>query len=121
MSTEGRVRHTAQSSALRPQHLHRGALMKFGLFTGLSSITWPQLQSLWQHLEATGWDAACVADHFMPNVPDPVAETLECWTALSGLALTTQRMRIGTLVTGNTYRHAAVLAKMAATVDIMSG
>lgn len=95
--------------------------MKFGLFTGLTNITWPQLQSLWQHLEVTGWDAACAADHFMPNVPDPVAETLECWTALSGLALTTHRMRIGTLVTGNTYRHPTVLAKMAATVDIMSG
>ncbi|MBI3325623.1 MAG: TIGR03560 family F420-dependent LLM class oxidoreductase [Nitrospinae bacterium] len=55
------------------------------------------------------------------NVPDPVAETLECWTALSGLAHATHRMRIGTLVSGNTYRHPAVLAKMAATVDIMSG
>ena len=48
-------------------------------------------------------------------------ETLECWTALAGLALTTERMRIGTLVTGNTYRHPAVVAKMATNVDIMSG
>ena len=61
--------------------------MKFGLFTSLGGMTWPTLQSLWQHLEATGWDAACVADHFMPNVPDPVEETLECWTALAGLAV----------------------------------
>lgn len=95
--------------------------MKFGLFTGITGITWTQLHDLWQHVEATGWDAACVTDHFMPNVPDPVAETLECWTALSGLALATQRMRIGTLVTGNTYRNPAVVAKMGATVDIMSG
>jgi len=95
--------------------------MKFGLFTGLTGITWSQLQDLWQHIEATGWDAACVTDHFMPNVPEPVAETLECWTALAGLALATRRMRIGTLVTGNTYRHPAVVAKMAAAVDIMSG
>jgi F420-dependent oxidoreductase-like protein len=95
--------------------------MKFGLFTSIGGITWPQLQSLWQHIEETGWDAACVTDHFMPNVRDPVEETLECWTALAGLALTTKRMRIGTLVTGNTYRHPAVVAKMAANVDIMSG
>ena len=93
--------------------------MKFGLFTSIGGMTWSALQ--WQHIEATGWDAACVADHFMPNVPDPVQETLECWTALAGLALTTKRMRIGTLVTGNTYRHPALVAKMAANVDIMSG
>lgn len=94
--------------------------MQFGLFTGLTGITWAQLQDLWRHVEATGWDAAFVTDHFMPNGPDLSAETLECWTALSGLALTTSRMRIGTLVSGNTYRHPAVLAKMATTVDIMS-
>jgi F420-dependent oxidoreductase-like protein len=95
--------------------------MKFGLFISLGGMTWSALQSLSQRLEATGWDAACVADHFMPNVPDPVQETLECWTALAGLAVTTKRLRIGTLVTGNTYRHPALVAKMAANVDIMSG
>jgi F420-dependent oxidoreductase-like protein len=95
--------------------------MKFGLFTSTTGISWAQLQALWQHVEETGWDAACVADHFMPNTRDPVEDTLECWTALAGLALSTRRMRIGTLVVGNTYRHPAVVAKMAATVDIMSG
>lgn len=95
--------------------------MKFGLFTSLTGITWPQLQELWKHVEDTGWDAVVVTDHFMPNVPDPVGETLECWTTLSSLAMLTRRMRIGTLVSGNTYRHPAVLAKMAATVDIISG
>jgi F420-dependent oxidoreductase-like protein len=95
--------------------------VQFGLFTGLTDISWPQLQTLWQHAEATGWDTAYVTDHFMPNVPDPVADTLECWTALSGLALLTKRMRIGTLVVGNTYRNPAVVAKMATTVDILSG
>lgn len=95
--------------------------MRFGLFTSTTGIPWADLQSLWQHLEATGWDAACLTDHFMPNTRNPVDDTLECWTALSGLALCTSRMRIGTLVSGNTYRHPAVVAKMATTIDIMSG
>jgi F420-dependent oxidoreductase-like protein len=94
--------------------------VQFGLFTGLTGITWAQLQQLWQHIEATGWDAAFVNDHFMPIEPEPVADTLECWTALAGLALATTRLRLGTLVTGNTYRHPAILAKMSANVDIMS-
>ncbi|MBI4611337.1 MAG: LLM class F420-dependent oxidoreductase [Candidatus Rokubacteria bacterium] len=95
--------------------------MKFGLFTGLTGISWPELVALWQHVEATGWDAAFVTDHFMPNLPDPVGDTLECWTSLSGLAMATRKMRIGTLVSGNTYRHPALLAKMATNVDIVSG
>lgn len=95
--------------------------MKFGLFTGLTGIAWPQLRALWQHVEATGWDSALVTDHFMPNLPDPVGDTLECWTTLASLATLTRRMRIGTLVSANTYRHPAVLAKMAATLDIISG
>jgi F420-dependent oxidoreductase-like protein len=94
--------------------------MRFGLFTGLTGITWSELRRLWQHIEGTGWDAAFVTDHFMPNTPDPVGDALECWTALAGLAQCTTRMRIGTLVSGNTYRHPAVLAKMATTVDIMA-
>lgn len=95
--------------------------MRFGLFTSTTGIAWPELQSLWQHLEATGWDAACLTDHFMPNTRHPIDDTLECWTALSGMAVATTRLRIGTLVSGNTYRHPAVVAKMAATIDIMSG
>jgi F420-dependent oxidoreductase-like protein len=95
--------------------------MRFGLMTTLTGATWNGVATLWQHIEATGWDVACVTDHFMPNLPDPVGDTLECWTTLSGLAGLTRRMRIGTLVSANTFRHPAVLAKMAATLDIMSG
>ena len=88
-------------------YAHRGGqlLLRFGLFTGTTGISWPQLQALWQHIEATGWDVAFVTDHFMPNTRDPIDDTLECWTALSGLALSTQRLRLGTLVVGNTYER----------------
>ena len=95
--------------------------MKFALFTSMGNTTWDDLKKLWDYAEQAGWDAACVTDHFMPNTADRVGDTLECWTALAALATTTRRMRIGTIVSGNTYRHPAVLAKMAANIDIISG
>jgi F420-dependent oxidoreductase-like protein len=94
--------------------------MRFAIFTGLGG-GWPEILALWRHLDATGWDAACVTDHFMPNTRDRVGDTLECWTTLASLAALTSRLRVGTIVSGNTYRHPAVLAKMAANVDIVSG
>jgi F420-dependent oxidoreductase-like protein len=94
--------------------------MKFAIFTGMGNTTWHDVLTLWKHADQSGWDAACVTDHFMPNTPDRVGDTLECWTALAALAAETQRMRVGTIVSGNTYRHPAVLAKMATNIDIIS-
>ena len=95
--------------------------MRFAIFTGLGMTTWDSVRDLWRHLDATGWDAACVTDHFMPNTPERTGDMLECWTTLSALAAETKRLRIGTIVLGNTYRHPAVLANVAATVDHISG
>jgi F420-dependent oxidoreductase-like protein len=86
----------------------------------MTGPTWDDVLSLWRYADGTGWDAACVTDHFMPNTADRVGDTLECWTALAALAAETSRMRVGTIVSGNTYRHPALLAKMAANVDIIS-
>lgn len=69
------------------------------------------------HVEATGWDGIWYADHFMPNAPDTSPPWPEAWVTLSALGALVPRLRIGTLVAGNTYRHPAVLAKMAATLD----
>src|SRR5207244_3794736 len=95
--------------------------MRFGIFTSLTNTTWDDVLQLWRHTEATGWDAACVTDHFMPNTKERVGNVLECWATLAALAPVVPRMRIGTIVVGNTYRHPAVVAKMAATVDHVSG
>ena len=95
--------------------------MRFGVFTSLMGQTWPGVLELWQHLESTGWDTACVSDHFMPNTREREGAVLETWSTLSALAAVVPRMRIGTIVLGNTYRHPAVVAKMAAQVDIISG
>jgi F420-dependent oxidoreductase-like protein len=95
--------------------------MRFGIFTGLGGRSWDDILALWRHIEATGWDAAAVTDHFMPNTPERVGDSLECWTALSALAAQVPRLRVGTIVLGNTYRHPAVVAKMAATLDVITG
>ena len=76
-----------------------------------------EVLALARHVESTGWDGLWYADHFMPNAADTTAAWPEAWTTLSAIGAIVPRLRIGTLVTGNTYRHPAVLAKMAATLD----
>jgi F420-dependent oxidoreductase-like protein len=74
-----------------------------------------------RHAEASGWDGVWFADHFMADGEMDGAPFQEAWTTLSALAAIVPRVRLGTLVIGNTYRHPAVLAKMAANVDHISG
>jgi F420-dependent oxidoreductase-like protein len=95
--------------------------MKFALFIGLGGATWNGVLDLTRHADATGWDAACLTDHFMPNTPDAVGDNLECLSSLAALAAVVPRMRLGTIVLGNTYRHPAVLAKTLTSIDIISG
>jgi F420-dependent oxidoreductase-like protein len=82
---------------------------------------WEQLLETARHAEATGWDGIWFADHFMPAGGDVVQPVQECWATLAGLAALVPRVRLGSLVAGNTYRHPAVLAKAAATIDQISG
>jgi alkanesulfonate monooxygenase SsuD/methylene tetrahydromethanopterin reductase-like flavin-dependent oxidoreductase (luciferase family) len=73
-----------------------------------------------RHAAESGWDGVYVADHFMPNAGGSLpAEhpVLECGSLIAALGAAVPRIRVGTLVYGNTYRHPAVLANMAATVD----
>jgi len=94
--------------------------MKFGFWPGPNN-SWSDTLTLAKHAEATGWHGVWYADHFMPNAEDTSGPTSECWTTLAALAVAVPRVRIGALVSGNTYRHPAVLAKMAANVDNISG
>jgi F420-dependent oxidoreductase-like protein len=72
-------------------------------------------------VEQTGWDGFWWADHFMADGKDTSGPWQESWTILSALAASVPRLRFGPLVMGNTYRHPTVLAKMAATLDHVSG
>lgn len=85
--------------------------------------SWPQLLALAGRAEAAGWHAVYVCDHFMPHDPAsrPVdGPMLECWTVLAALAAQTATVGLGSLVLGNTYRHPAVVANMAAALDQVS-
>src|SRR5438477_4513111 len=95
--------------------------MRFGILTSMGGQTWPGVLDFWRQLEASRWDIACVTDHFMPNTKEREGAMLESWSTLSALAALVPRMRVGTIVLGNTYRHPAIVAKMAAQVDIIAG
>ncbi|WP_280365547.1 LLM class F420-dependent oxidoreductase [Nocardia wallacei] len=73
--------------------------------------------------EAAGFDAAFVMDHFyqLPVLGAPEEPMLEAYTALGALATATERIQLSTLVTGNTYRNPAMLAKTVTTLDVVSG
>jgi F420-dependent oxidoreductase-like protein len=76
-----------------------------------------------QEAEASGFDTVLVMDHFyqLPMLGPPENEMLECYTLLSALAQHTHQVRLSALVTGNTYRNPALLAKEVTTLDHVSG
>jgi F420-dependent oxidoreductase-like protein len=85
---------------------------------------WDDIREITAHCEQTGWDGVYFADHFMPNDPagDPLdGNILECWSVIAALAASVPRLRLAPLVTSVTYRHPAVLAKIASAVDHVSG
>lgn len=94
--------------------------MRFSFWIGMTQ-SWDEILNTARHAEATGWDDIYVADHFMPDEGDDISGPMhEGWMLASGLAAAVPRVGIGVLVSGNTYRHPAVLAKMAATADHVS-
>ena len=96
--------------------------MRFAFKTANQSTTWAEVLEVWRAADQieifeSGW----TFDHFYPILSDPAGPCLEGWMTLAALAQATRRLRLGTLVIGIHYRHPAVLANMAATLDIVSG
>lgn len=96
--------------------------MQYAIKTSPQDTEWADMLSVWQEADQMEvFHSAWTFDHFYPiNVPDTTGPCMEGWVTLTALAQATKRIRIGCMVTGTVYRHPAVLASMAASLDIIS-
>ncbi|GIW40998.1 MAG: LLM class F420-dependent oxidoreductase [Candidatus Binatia bacterium] len=95
--------------------------VEFGVQLAPEKLDYDSLRRAFQLVERLGYESVWLNDHFLPLQGDEDDPHFETWTLLPALGKATQKIRVGVLVSGNTYRHPAVLAKMAATVDHILG
>ena len=96
--------------------------VRFGIATAPQQVTYRDVRRVWREADTVPEiEHAWLFDHLMPIAGDPNGPAFEGWTLLSALAAQTERLRLGLLVTSNRFRPPAMLAKIAATVDVVSG
>lgn len=91
--------------------------MQVGIDVSQHQLEWPEIRSRVLFAEEAAFESAWVFDHFTPLYGDPAGPCLEAWTLLAALGAITDRIRLGSLVTGVTYRHPSLLAAEVVTVD----
>jgi alkanesulfonate monooxygenase SsuD/methylene tetrahydromethanopterin reductase-like flavin-dependent oxidoreductase (luciferase family) len=95
---------------------------RFGIMTAPMQVDYQDILRVWREAdEVAEIEHAWLFDHLMPIGGDPDGPIYEGWTLLAALAAQTRRLRLGLLVTSNRFRPPAMLAKIATTVDIVSG
>lgn len=92
--------------------------LTFGIQT--LGLTWPELAERWPRYDAEGWDSLWIPDHLATPSGGDALPFLDAWTALGGLATLTMRAQLGVLVSSTTFRHPAIIAKQAVTLDQIS-
>ncbi|MGW5479572.1 LLM class flavin-dependent oxidoreductase [Streptomyces sp. NPDC004008] len=108
--------HTSPHTPLRTSR------PRFGIMTAPSQVDYHDVLQVWREADTIPEiEHAWLFDHLMPIGGDPGGPTYEGWTLLSALAARTRRLRLGVMVTSNRFRPPAMLAKIATTVDIVSG
>ncbi|MFM7143179.1 MAG: LLM class F420-dependent oxidoreductase [Alphaproteobacteria bacterium] len=95
--------------------------IRFGIQTPQEGASWEALAAHWKEAERLGYDTVWLDDHFHGVVTPPGADQLEAWVTMAALARETSTIRFGTLVFCNSYRHPSLTAKMAASLDAISG
>ena len=88
---------------------------------GQEGVSWEDWLALGAACEQNGYEGLFRSDHYAPITGSPTYESLDAWTTLAGLAATTSRIRLGTMVSPVTFRHPSLISKAVTTVDHISG
>ena len=95
--------------------------MRFGAAFWINRTSWPDLRDACLAAESAGWDSLWIDDHLLADEGDPTDPKLEGWSTLAALAVLTSRARLGLLVAANPFRNPGLTAKLATTLDHLSG